>query len=60
MMVFKLFQVTHIDGHGTITGKNEVAVQQQDGKEHRIQTKHILIATGSEVTPFKGIEVKLQ
>lgn len=28
-----------------------------DGTEEKIQTKNILIATGSEVTPFPGIEI---
>ena len=28
-----------------------------DGSEEKIQTKNILIATGSEVTPFPGIDI---
>ena len=31
-----------------------------DGSEQKIQTKNILIATGSEVTPFPGIEINEQ
>ena len=52
-----LFQVTHLQGHGTITGKNEVTVAKGDGSKETVKTKNILIATGSEVTPFAGIEV---
>lgn len=31
-----------------------------DGSEQKIQTKNILIATGSEVTPFPGIAINEQ
>ena len=30
---------------------------KRDGSEEVITTKNIMIATGSEVTPFPGIEV---
>jgi hypothetical protein len=36
-----------------------VTVIKSDGSEEKISTKNILIATGSEVTPFPGIEVCL-
>lgn len=48
-----------MQGFGRITGPNEVTVKRNDGTEEKISTKNILIATGSEVTPFPGIEVKL-
>ena len=32
-------------------------MSKQDGSKEVLQTKNILIATGSEVTPFPGIEV---
>ena len=51
-------QVTHVQGHGTISSPNEVTVNQSGGGKQVIKTKNILIATGSEVTPFPGIEVK--
>ena len=52
-------QVTHLAGHGRITGAREVAVLHPDGKiKEVVKTKNILIATGSEVTPFPGIEVR--
>ena len=44
-------------GHGTITGQNEVTVTKSDGSKELVKTRNILIATGSEVTPFPGIEV---
>lgn len=56
-MLFKSNKVTHIKGHGKITGANEVTVLAGDKPTHSVKTKHIMIATGSEVTPFPGIEV---
>lgn len=53
-------QVTHVNGHGKITNANEVTAIKSDGSEEKIQTKNILIATGSEVTPFPGIEINEQ
>lgn len=55
--LFKKNKVTHIQGHGTITSPNEVQVAKTDGSSETIKTKHIMIASGSEVTPFPGIEV---
>lgn len=56
--LFKQNGVTHLSGHGRITGSREVAVLHPDGKiKEVVKTKNILIATGSEVTPFPGIEV---
>lgn len=51
--------MTHYKGHGKITGKNQVTSVKEDGSSDIISTKNILIATGSEVTPFPGIEVYL-
>ena len=44
-----------IPGHGKITGVNEVSVLGPDGNVSEVvRTKNIMIATGSEVTPFPG------
>lgn len=40
--------------HGFVV---KVTVHKEDGSSEVIQTKNILIATGSEVTPFPGTEV---
>lgn len=58
-VVFILLKVTHVGGFGSITGKNQVTAKTADGSEQVINTKNILIATGSEVTPFPGIEVRV-
>ena len=56
-MLFKNNKVTHLEGHGKISGQNEVSVIGPDGSvSDVINTKNIMIATGSEVTPFPGIE----
>ncbi|XP_018430782.1 PREDICTED: dihydrolipoyl dehydrogenase, mitochondrial [Nanorana parkeri] len=50
-------QVVHVQGFGKITGKNQVTATKADGSTQVINTKNILIATGSEVAPFPGIEI---
>lgn len=56
--LFKKNKVEWVKGHGKITGKNQVAALNSSGSvETTINTKNILIATGSEVTPFPGIEI---
>merc|ERR1711909_19806 len=55
-MLFKGNKVTHIEGHGRITGPNQVSVLDPSGQITQVvNTKNIMIATGSEVTPFPGI-----
>lgn len=49
--------MTHVNGFGRVSGKNQVTAVTADGSEQVINTKNILIATGSEVTPFPGIPV---
>ncbi|XP_012265669.2 dihydrolipoyl dehydrogenase, mitochondrial [Athalia rosae] len=56
--LFKKNKVEWVKGHGKITGKNQVSALNPDGSVGTtINTKNIVIATGSEVTPFPGIEV---
>ena len=50
-MLFKSNKVTHIKGHGTIANANQINVAGPDGQQ-TVKAKNILIATGSEVTPF--------
>ena len=57
LLCFLFHQVTLVTGHGKITGPNEVTVFKNDGSTEVVSAKNILIATGSEVTPFPGIEV---
>ncbi|KAK4304961.1 hypothetical protein Pmani_023123 [Petrolisthes manimaculis] len=55
--LFKNNKVVGLKGHGKITSPNEVTVALEDGTSDVVKAKNILIATGSEVTPFPGIEV---
>ncbi|XP_002740267.1 dihydrolipoyl dehydrogenase, mitochondrial-like [Saccoglossus kowalevskii] len=57
--LFKQNKVTRLSGYGRITGPNEVAVfdTTQHHVKEVVKAKNILIATGSEVTPFPGIEI---
>lgn len=55
--LFKKNKITAINGFGTITGPNEVTATKADGSTEIVKTKNIMIATGSEVTPFGGIEI---
>lgn len=55
--LFKANKVESLQGVGTITKPNEVTVKKSDGSTEVINTKNILIATGSDVTPFPGITI---
>uniref|UniRef100_A0A2K6KYV4 dihydrolipoyl dehydrogenase n=1 Tax=Rhinopithecus bieti TaxID=61621 RepID=A0A2K6KYV4_RHIBE len=55
--LFKQNKVVHVNGYGKITGKNQVTATKVDGGTQVVDTKNILIATGSEVTPFPGITI---
>lgn len=55
--LFKQNKVTEVHGYGKITSPNEVTVLKEDGSQEIITTRNILIATGSEVSPFPGIEI---
>ncbi|VDN06863.1 unnamed protein product [Thelazia callipaeda] len=56
-MLFKANKVTTVTGVATITGVNEVTVRLTKGGLEKINTSNILIASGSEVTPFPGIPI---
>uniref|UniRef100_A0AAF5PV57 Dihydrolipoyl dehydrogenase n=1 Tax=Wuchereria bancrofti TaxID=6293 RepID=A0AAF5PV57_WUCBA len=56
-MLFKANKVRPVNGVATITGKNEVTVKLIGGGEEKIVTRNILIASGSEVTPFPALSV---
>lgn len=55
--LFKKNKITHINGFGSIIGPNEVQAKKADGSIEIVKAKNIMIATGSEVTPFAGIEI---
>lgn len=49
--------VEYLKGEGTFVNENEIKVALNDGGETRVRGKNILIATGSEATPFPGLEI---
>lgn len=56
--LFKKYGVEYFKGKGTITGPNSVSVAKlEDAGTEAIDTKNILIATGSEVTPLPPVPV---
>src|SRR3954452_16807352 len=55
-----LFRKNKIDGYqgtGRIAGAGKVEVKSADGKVETLETKNIVIATGSDVARLKGIEI---
>lgn len=55
--LFKKNKITHLNGWGTITGPNSVQAKMSDGSIETVNTKYMIVASGSEVTPFPGIEI---
>ncbi len=54
--LMKKNKVEYVKGAGQITGPGAVEVSGPDGVR-TLQTKNIVIATGSEVTPLPGVEI---
>lgn len=56
--LFGKYGVSYVKGTGTLVGEHEVKVEPIDGGEpHTLHTKNIIIATGSESTPLRGLEI---
>ena len=54
--LFKKNKVEWITGRGSIAGPGSVEVETADGKTARVETKHIVLATGSEAKLLPGME----
>jgi len=50
--LFKKYGVDYVKAHGKITGANQVSCELNEGGNTTLDTKNILIATGSEPTPL--------
>jgi dihydrolipoamide dehydrogenase len=50
-------KVTYFKGAGRLAGAGKVAISPDGGPEQTIAAKNIVIATGSEVMPLKGVEI---
>jgi len=55
--LMKKNKIDVISGKGKITGTGKVEVLGSDGKTQTVETKNIVIATGSDVAKLKGIEI---
>ncbi|CAG9784993.1 unnamed protein product [Diatraea saccharalis] len=55
-MLFQKNKVQLIRGVGTLVAPNKVEVKGEKGVE-TVNTKNIILATGSEVTPFPGVQI---
>ena len=55
--LLKKNKVDYIKGTGSFLDQNNVKVALNDGGEQTLKAKNIFIATGSESTPFPGLEV---
>ena len=55
--LFKKNTIEPYQGMGKILGAGKVEVKGKDGKTQVLETKNIVIATGSDVTKLKGVEI---
>ena len=55
--LFKKNKVDYVKGRGRIVAKGRVVATDDKGGETTLETKNILIATGSETTPLPGVEI---
>ncbi|MCZ0738791.1 dihydrolipoyl dehydrogenase [Phreatobacter sp. AB_2022a] len=55
--LFKKNKIESFTGTGTILAPGKVEVTAEDGKKQQLETKNIVIATGSEVTPLPGVAI---
>src|SRR2546430_1214938 len=55
--LMKKNKVDVISGKGKILGTGRVEVAGNDGKTQTVETKNIVIATGSDIARLKGIEI---
>ncbi|MES2750173.1 MAG: dihydrolipoyl dehydrogenase [Pseudomonadota bacterium] len=55
--LFKKNKIEPYEGTGRIVSAGKVEVKSADGKTQVLETKNIVIATGSDVTRLKGVEI---
>ena len=55
--LFKKNNVEYVKGTAAFSGEHEVKVNLVDGGEQTFMAKNIIIATGSEATPFPGLNI---
>ena len=55
--LFKKNKIDWVVGEGRIAAAGQVVVKGGDGKETTLEAKHIVIATGSDVSQLPGVEI---
>ena len=55
--LFKKNKIDYIQGKGTVAGQGKVNVALNNRKKQTLETKNIIIATGSDVANLPGIEI---
>ncbi len=55
--LFKKNKVTYVKGHGRLAGQGKVTVDLAEGGSQELEASHVIIATGSEVTPLPGAPI---
>lgn len=55
--LLKKNKVDYIKGEASFASANQIDVALLEGGQTQLETKNTIIATGSEVTPFPGIEI---
>ena len=55
--LMKKNKIDVIHGIGRVLGTGKVEVKGSDGKTQTVETRNIVIATGSDVTKLKGVEI---
>ncbi|KAI0287850.1 dihydrolipoyl dehydrogenase [Russula brevipes] len=58
-LLFKQNKVDYIKGAASFVSPNTISVQLLEGGESTVEAKNIIIATGSEVTPFPGGAIEI-
>ncbi|MBV8683757.1 MAG: dihydrolipoyl dehydrogenase [Caulobacteraceae bacterium] len=58
--LFKKNKVEWIKGRGRLAGPGKVEVVAEDGTSSVLETRHVVIATGSEPSPLPGVTVDQQ
>jgi dihydrolipoamide dehydrogenase len=55
--LFKKNKVAHLKGMGRLVGGGKVEIIGEGNNRETVSARHIVIATGSDVTPLKGVEI---
>ncbi|MFZ2508483.1 MAG: FAD-dependent oxidoreductase, partial [Steroidobacteraceae bacterium] len=55
LALFKAAGVTPFTGHGRLLAGRKVELSGHDGKQRMLQARHVVLASGSEPTPLRGV-----